>query len=271
MHIVACLRMIFQRIVKAIFKRRVVERANEVILREKYELMGFSNKQMNVIDRGLLAGVDVSVYAKKCFNDNQMKVLLCGLLMEVDVKEFAHFSMSSLEMEYHLYMKVIDTYLGADYLSVLLSKGEHTIADKYIKDIIERDLKQAFNEVASTNALPERSAENIEYTRLCNNLKIRGIKSKALRLDTISNMRIMYRRIVTDYIRKLKNNFILRTEDNFNCCTPSVRELRNRSEDDIDKEVIVISNNGKECTYYQVNYNGNIYLLGAELVPIKII
>lgn len=59
----------------------------------------FDEKQRGIIQEGLQANLNVSVYAKPEFDDNQMFQIRLGLLFNVDVSVYAKPELSWRKME----------------------------------------------------------------------------------------------------------------------------------------------------------------------------
>ena len=58
----------------------------------------FNEKQLKVIEIGITAGLDVSIYAKPEFSDSQMSAILWGLGYGLDVSSYAKPEFDGEEM-----------------------------------------------------------------------------------------------------------------------------------------------------------------------------
>jgi hypothetical protein len=88
-----------------------------------YAGMEFDYSQMRVINKGLEAGVDVSIYANPKFSAYEMEVILLGLKDDLDVKWLANPEFSDYQMSEIL----VGLYQGLDvstYANPSLSPGE---------------------------------------------------------------------------------------------------------------------------------------------------
>lgn len=206
MFIIACLRKLIQTLIRRHLKRvkgkKSKKNKQEIKVREKFDLTLFDNKQRKIIEQGLIDGVDVSVYAKKKFKAEQMLILYYTLMLNVDTKDICNFSLSAMEMEYQLYIALINRYLGKDYLFRLL-RGKYSLEDTFIQKKIREDMSTALGDAYSLSAvtlLAETSEEEVEllesrkeYLNLLRQLAIdRHINPNIIVLDTIETMDAMY-------------------------------------------------------------------------------
>lgn len=218
MFIIACLRKLIQTLIRRHLKRvkgkksKREEKKHEIKLREKFDLTIFNDKQKKVIIQGFDDGVDVSIYAKKKYSAEQMLILYYALMLKVDTKDISNYALSPIEMEYQLYIALINTYLGKDYLFKLL-RGRYSLEDTFIQKKIREDMAVAMSdayELSAVTLLAETSEEEVdilqkrkEHLQLLRKLALdRHINPNLISLDTIENMDKVYKHEVSRIIER---------------------------------------------------------------------
>lgn len=213
MFIIACLRKLIQTLIRRHLKRvkgiksEKNEKNTEIKLRERFDLTPFNKKQKKVINQGIEDGVDVSIYAKKKYSAEQMLVLYYASMLKVDTKDISSYTMSPIEMEYQLYIALINRYLGKDYLFKLL-RGRYSLEDTFIQKKIREDMAVAMSdayELSAVTLLADTYEEEVdilqkrkEHLQLLNKLALdRHINPNLINLDKIENMDKVYQREVS--------------------------------------------------------------------------
>lgn len=263
MYLITCLRKFIQKIIDILLSKLKHTKPVSISLNTSL----FSKEQLYWIDKGLAAGIDVSIYAKTKYTADQMKIILYALLLEVPVDDIANYCLSGTEMEYNLYRACIEKYLGKDYLEKILKKGKYSIADKWIQTLIKEQLEQALSEVACTTQAIE-SEESKHLQKLRDRCTHRNINPYKITLDSIVDMNCRYRQ--EEAI--LRNSYLSTAIDI--CNLPKsyrISEIKtndNLTEDDIP--VYIYEGSKLIATYYTVVSYNSILLLGRGLLPLKL-
>lgn len=232
----------------------------------------FSSEQLLVIDAAVAKGYDISSFAKAKYSANQMKVLYYAEMLDIDSSDFNSFSMSPMEMEYHLYLATIDKYLGKGYLKHLLNNGKFSICDKKIKEMIDKALEQelgAYDEIAVTET-KEIAAESAGKTyeilqQLCVD---RGIPVSSLRKTTIEDMLDQYDKLVDLCISKKVVRTLATLGDNYRVDNTDVYNLNYR--DMLVPVSIYAKDTGTMLGKYYVSYaNDGVYLSNENRIAFK--
>ena len=264
----------FKKLLNFIFKRQKKRRVDTIIIKASLDASQrclFSKEQEEVINQGIAYGYNMKDIAKVKYSAKQMTILLHAKMLDVDYSDFSAYTMSPLEMEYHLYLATIDRYLGNSYLKNLFQGGKYSIGDPKIKRALDKALEQqleAYSEIASSNTLEitEESCGKIYalLRQLCNQ---RGIDTRKINLGTVEEMKHTYALLCDECI---KNAPIINKEDLQNCSIYN-SDIDNLTLEELQYPVIVSYKQevSKLMYYYVVYSQGNIYLVSQGKITIR--